>query len=140
MGSRPSLLKISFYLFTKYLVFFIVLGFLDSRFKTLIIENATTKYELFSNIIGYLIEVLFATVIMIIVLIIPVYFLFKINKTIYIILTFLILIVYEYFSYEYMCSYVHFDVAGIVNCIISIIFFPLFFGKFMLSFGYNKTA
>lgn len=140
MAPRPSLLKIGGYLFAKYLVFFTVLGFMDSRFKSLIIDNATTKHGVFINTIGYYIEVLFATFMHILIMIIPVYFLFKLNDLIYIILAFFVVLIYEYFTYVSMDSYVHFDIDGIVNGIISIVFFPLFFGGFMLSVRNNKSA
>jgi hypothetical protein len=140
MAPRPSLLKIGFYLFVKYLVFFTVLGFMDRRFKSLIIDNATTKHGVFINIIYYYIEVLFATFMHILIMIIPVYFLFKLNNLIYIVLAFFVVMIYEYFTYVSMDSYVHFDIDGIVNGIVSIVFFSLFFGRFILSVRNNKSA
>ncbi|GAC1303152.1 MAG: hypothetical protein NVSMB24_08720 [Mucilaginibacter sp.] len=140
MTPRPSLSKIAFYLFTKYLVFYTVLGFMGSRFKTLIMNNATTTYGAFLNAIGYLIEVLFATLVLIVLMIIPVYYLFKLNNLMYIILAFFVVVVYEYFTYESMDSYVHFDIDGIVNGFISVVFLPLFFGRFILSFRHKGSA
>jgi hypothetical protein len=133
MIQRPSFLKIMFYLFIKYIMFFIVLGFMNNRFKTIVIDKAINNHEMLVLTFYYFIEVLFTTILLVILLIVPLYFLFKLNNPIYCLLAFFLVIILEYFLYESGCSYIHFDIDGIINGIISIIFFPLFFGKFIIS-------
>lgn len=132
MDNRPDIKRIALFCVTKYFVFFIILGFLDDRFNTLVIDNSRNSSDIFSNIIGYLIEVIFGTIGFAILLIIPMFFLFKLNAKL-IFPIFLVVVFMEYFMYESMAAYIHFDKDGIVNGIVSIVFFQVFFGRAIVS-------
>jgi hypothetical protein len=138
MTRKPSYSKMLFYLFTKYIVFFIVLGFMDSRFKTIVLDKTINNHQVLTGTFFYAIEILFAVILLVILMILPLYLLFKLNNLIYMLLAFFLLIIFEYFLYEFGASYIHFDINGIINGIISIIFFPLFFGKFIMSLKRKK--
>ena len=138
MVQKPSFLKVGLYLFTKYLVFFIVLAFLDKRYKTIVLGNAKNADDIVLGSFEYLLEVLFATFLLILVLSIPVYLLFKLNNITCTLLAFFALITVEYFIYEAAASYIHFDIDGVINGFISVIFFPIFFGKFIASLRFAK--
>jgi hypothetical protein len=114
-------------------VFFIVLAFLDNRYKTIVLDNAKNADDILHGSFEYFLEILFAMFLLILILFIPVYLLFKLNNITYILLAFFAIVIIEYFIYETGESYVHFDIDGVVNGIISVIFFPIFFGKFILS-------
>jgi hypothetical protein len=69
--------------------------------------------------------VLWATFLLILVLIIPLYLLLKLKKAIYLLTG---------------ASYLHFDKAGVINGIISVLLLLVFFGKFIFLFkGANET-
>jgi hypothetical protein len=53
---------------------------------------------------------------------------------------FVLWVIIEYFVYETGASYLHFDKAGVINGIISVLLLLVFFGKFIFSFkGANET-
>jgi hypothetical protein len=142
MIKRPSLLKVLFYLCSKYLVFFTVLAFLDNRFKTIVLGNNKNADDIALGSFEYFIEILFSTFLFIVILFIPIYLLLKLRSITYILPAFIAIVVVEYFLYEGACSYVHFDIDGILNGILSIVFFFIFFGKFIISlrFAGEKQA
>jgi len=129
---KPSFLKIILYLFVKYLVFFTVLAFLDNRYKNIVINNSKYADDIVINSIYYIVEVLFAVLLYIVIFFLPLYLLLKIKNILFLLLAFLLLIIIEYFVYEATSSYIHMDIDGIINEIISFIFFFVFFGKFIV--------
>jgi hypothetical protein len=122
-----------FYLFTKYLVFFIILAFLDNRFKNIVLDNSKDIHDVLIGSFAYSVEVLFAMFLFIFLLFIPIYLILKLNTVIYILMSFLIIVIIEYFVYEAGASFIHLDIDGLINAILSIIFFFAFFGKFIFS-------
>jgi hypothetical protein len=133
MKRRPSFLNVLLYLFTKYIVVFIILAFLNNRFKNIVIDNSKDTDDIWINSFFYLVEVLWATFLLILILIIPLYLLLRIKETAYLLISFFAWTLIEYFVYEYGTSYVHFDINGIINGSISIILLAAFFGRFIFS-------
>jgi|ERR1700744_728141 len=129
----PSFLKVLLYLVTKYTVFFIILAFLDDRFKTIVLNNSKDADDVWINSFFYSVEVLLAVFLFTLILIIPLHFLLKIKEIVYLLLAFFAWILIEYLIYEYGASYAHLDLNGIINGIISILLFFVFFGKFIFS-------
>ena len=140
MNHRPSFANIIFYLFIKYIVFFIVLAFLDDRFKTIVLDNSKDVDDIWINSFFYFFEVLFATFLFILIHIIPLYLILKLRKALYLLPLLFFWVIIEYFIYEAGASYVHFDKAGIINGIISILLLLVFFGKFIFSFKDNDET
>jgi len=130
LEQRPSFLRTLSFLIVKYILFFIVLGFLDDRYKD-IVFNRTKGSDVVLAGVEYFLEILFTTFLLTLVLFVPFYLLFKLKKTLYILPAFLVLVVAEYFLYEATCSYIHLDIDGIINSVLSVFFFFLFFWKFL---------
>ena len=140
MKPRLSFLKVLLYLVTKYIIFFIILAFLDDRFKTIVLNNSKDNDEVWINSFFYSVEVLWAIFFLTLILIIPLYFLLKVKQIAYLLLAFFAWILIEYFTYEYGASYAHLDLNGIINGVISILLFFVFFGKFIFSLsGINQN-
>lgn len=123
-------INIIFYSIVRYLVFFVILAFLENRFKSIVIDNSENRKELFSNTLYYILSFADILVLFTFVFSIPLYFLIKKTNGIYFILLYIILLVIEYVSYTYLAS--PSDVKnGIYNGIIGILFLPLFFHKYI---------
>jgi hypothetical protein len=139
MTKRPSVLKVLSYLFIKYLTFFLILGFFGDRYKTIILNKPKDSAIVIASA-QYLLEILFASFLLMLILFVPLYLLFKLKRTFYVLPAFIALVIAEYFIYEATCSYIHFDIAGIVNAAISIVFFFIFFWKFIFPLQSNPTS
>jgi hypothetical protein len=125
---RPTILSLFTCYFLKYLVFFTILGFLDNRFKTLVLYN-TNGQSISSNFLFYILYVFFFIFLMMCCCLMPLYFTFKKIKNILLFL-FLIscILVLECIIYTFFASQPSFT-YGIINAVISILFLSLFFLK-----------
>src|SRR5476651_188868 len=94
---KPSFLRILLYLFTKYLTFFIVLGFFGHRYKTFVMGNTKSSDDIVIALFEYFLVILFTTVLLTMILFVPFYLLFKVKRMIYSFLTFMVVIIAEYF-------------------------------------------
>ena len=140
MTRTPSFLKIILYIFTKYMVFFIIYAFLDHRFKIVVLDKTNDVDELMILSFYYFVELIFASVIFTIILFLPIYLVFKLNTMTQILFAFLGVIILEYCVYETTDSYIHLERNGIINSLVSIAFFFVFFGKFIFSLRGNDST
>jgi hypothetical protein len=91
---RPYILKVLFYLLVKYIVFFLVLGFFGDRYKTIILDKAKDS-EMIVASAQYLLEILFASFLLMLILFVPLYLLFKLKRAFYILPAFFALVIAE---------------------------------------------
>lgn len=119
--------NIILFLFIKYIIFSIILAFLDGRFKSLILENSDNSQELIINLIYYIIYILIFSIVSSLLLSIPLYFTFKVKNILFLVLLTLFIVV-EYFSYTYFASQTDL-INGIYNGILSLVLFFIFFYK-----------
>ena len=129
MKSKVSWKRISFFIFVKYVAFFFVLALIDKRFYTLVLKTAHNNKEVVLGTIFYVTEVLFVIVLMILILFMPFFILFKLNSRI-LYPGFILILFLAYFIYEAGASYVHYDINGIINGLITVLFFFIFFRKY----------
>lgn len=140
MMRRPPFLNVLLFLFVKYMIFFMVLALLDSRFKTIVLDNSHDVDGVWINSFFYLIEVLWAIFLLILILIIPLYILLKLKNTTYLLISFFAWVIIEYIIYEYGTSYVHLDKNGVIDGIISVLFLFVFFGRYIISLKSNNEG
>jgi hypothetical protein len=120
-----KVVNIVLYLLAKYAAFFIVLAFLEDRFKSIVINNSDNKNELFLNTIYYSLYPAIILIVFTFIFTIPLYFLMK-KKGIYFILLYMLFIIVEYILYTYLAS--PSDLTnGIYNGAIGVLFLILFF-------------
>lgn len=132
MLKPPSILRLCFYLLSKYLVFFLLLGLLNKRYKSIVTDKSANAADVLSGTIYYGIEVLFTITILVILLIGPLILLFRIKNKGYFFLAFGLILILEYLLYESGASYIHFDLNGMLNGLISVIFFWLYFPAYIV--------
>lgn len=125
---KISFLNILLCLLTKYVVFFILLAFIDNRFKTLVIDTAQDGQGIFINSIQYILHVLIFSFVLSLIFSAPLYYSFKTNNIIYFLLIIIGYLVAEYFVYTYLASPKDLT-TGVYNGIISIAFLLFFFYK-----------
>ena len=131
---NPTYPDVLIYLFVKYLVFFIIMAFSNHRFETIVVSVSENNYELFVNTIHYVIYILISVLPLIFVFSIPIYFIFRLKKVIYILLLIVLTILSEYFIYVYLyTSQTHININGVYNGIIGILLFVLFFRRYINS-------
>jgi hypothetical protein len=123
---RPKFSNILLFLFIKYIVFFLVLAFIGDRFKLLVINNSGNRRELFSNTVYYLSYIMIFTVLGILILSGPIYFVLKVKSAICFVLLISGALVGEYCLYTGLASTSNL-MNGVYNGIISILFLLIFF-------------
>lgn len=133
---KPGLKSLIYYCVTKYLFFFFILAFINDRFKTLVIDAAAeSDHGVFYYFIGYVLYVLFGTIGPAFILLIFMGLLFEIRDVKFFIPAFFAVLVIEYFNYVKLFSSDNFDninMDGVLNGVISVLFFIGFFtGKIL---------
>ncbi len=125
---KTNLINIFLYLIIKYIFFFFLLAFIGDRFKNIVLDNAGTSSEVSKLTLNYILFASIYTIPLILVLILPLYFIFKINKGIYFLLSVILFFTMEYFTYTYLYSPSD-KTLGIYNIIISVVLLWVFFYK-----------
>ncbi|GEN73473.1 hypothetical protein CLA01_35450 [Chryseobacterium lathyri] len=125
---KTNLISTFLYLIIKYIFFFFLLAFIGDRFKNIVLDNAGTSSEVSKLTLNYILFVSIYTIPLILVLILPLYFIFKINKGIYFLLSVILFFTMEYFTYTYLYSPSD-KTLGIYNIIISVVLLWVFFYK-----------
>ncbi len=98
------------------------MAFLEDRFKTMVIDNAQNRLDLFTNVFSYWLYILFHIGIQTLVLVIPFYFSLRVKHIALFIPIVIATFGLEYFFYTWSSSQGH-PMNGLYNGIISIIFF-----------------
>lgn len=125
---RPSVLNILLYIFTKYLLFFILLACLDNRFTSIVIRNSNSNAQLLSNSLYYLLCILFYILIVLILFSAPTYLAFKVKRGLLFVPITLAILACEYFFYTYAASQTDRH-AGLYESAFSVLVLCLFFYK-----------
>lgn len=118
---KPTFYNILFYLFIKYIAFYLYLAFKNNDFYFFEVSNM--KYFM------YWWMLLFLPIVIIFIFSAPIYFSLKIKSPIYFMLLMGAILVAEYFVYVFFTSDKHVDMNGVYNGIISVLFLLLFFFK-----------
>ncbi|ASE61082.1 hypothetical protein CRN76_06990 [Chryseobacterium indologenes] len=116
----------------KYIIFFIVLAFIGNRFKHIVLDNAKTSSEIFSLTLNYILHVSIYMIPLILIFSFPIYFIMKIKKSIFFLLSIVLFFIGEYYFYTYLYAPSN-KILGIYNMIISIILLLVFFYKVIRS-------
>lgn len=135
---KPSYRNVIIYLFLKYLVFFLILALANNRFKSLVIDNATSTHGIIINAAYYLLYVFIFMSILTFIFSAPVYYAFKVKNAIYFILIIIGFLVVEYLVYTYLASQTNL-MNGVYNGIISLlILIIIFFKNISLMFSQKR--
>ncbi|EFK60123.1 Uncharacterised protein [Sphingobacterium spiritivorum] len=120
--------SIFIYLVIKYLVFFIILAFIDNRFNELVFNKSDNFASLFQNTIGYSLWIVVFSFFLSVIFFIPVFLICKIKNVFVFILLSSLVISLEYFVYVYFTSVEYwYDKNGVINFLVSILFFVFLF-------------
>ena len=123
---KPRFLNIIFYIFVKYVVFYVFMMFKNHIFTLIEINELKTG----SAVFFYLWTFLFLPVVCCVVFSAPIYYTFKLKRTLYFVLSISAILMAEYFLYTYFAS--ESDLKnGIYNGVISILFLLLFFYNYI---------
>jgi hypothetical protein len=120
--------NIVFFIFSKYLIFSIVLAFLDNRFKSIVLDNSKTTADLMVNSFHYFIYVILAIIVYVAIFSLPYYFAFKINNKIIFILTISLIFFGESLFYVWFNSPGNLR-NGEIDLLVGILTMLLFFFK-----------
>jgi hypothetical protein len=126
---KPTYLNITLCFLIKYIVFFSILAFFNSRFKSLVINNAQNTEGFTSNIFYYILYILIFSVISSLIFSIPLFFIFKV-KGVYFLLLIGLFLIAEYFLYTYSASPSDL-MNGVYNLGLSLLFLFVFFYKYI---------
>ncbi len=122
---QSKFISIIFYLFIKYIIFFIFLMIKDNNTKLLRFDSLENTGDWFYH----LWVILFLPVISVIIFSIPLYFAFKTNKVINFLLITVGVLLADYFIYVFFTSDKHIDLNGVYNMLISTLLLFIFFQK-----------
>lgn len=125
---------ITIFLFIKYLMFFIILGFIGDRFKIAVINNSETSIELFKLTLGYLFYIILYSVPLILIFIIPFKYVLNIKRGGGFVLLLTILFTIEYVVYTHF--YAPLDkILGLYNFLIGItLFLSIYYKEIRMKF------
>lgn len=121
---EPKLRNILLFIFIKYLIFYILLMFINNNYALVSIGDLKT----FQDFIYYLIIFLTLPMVFSIILLFPLNYILKIKKIYLFIFSITGILIFEYFLYTYLASQANFW-NGIYNGILSVILLVLFFFK-----------
>ncbi len=124
---KPNIKNLLFYIFFKYLIFYIFMMFRNNNFALIEIFDLKTLEDLFY----YLWTFLFLPVLISIILLVPLNYTFKIKNGLYFLLVINLVLVTEYFIYTFLASQLNLW-NGIYNAIIGLLLLGLFFYKEIL--------
>ena len=130
---KPVIKNILFYLFLKYIFFYIFMMFKNNNFY-FINPGIRNVADLFY----YLWIFLFLPGLCIVLFSAPIYFAFKVKNTFYFIMIISTIFIGEYFLYTYFASETNL-INGVYNGIMSILFFLLFFFKEISTSFFSNT-
>lgn len=119
---KPTFIFVLLYILIKYLAFYAFLMLKNGNYSFLQIGDIKNGEDLFY----YLWLLLFMPVICIILFSVPLYFSFRLKKTIYFVSLVSFVFIAEYFLYTYLASTSNL-MNGVYNGVISLAFFVLFF-------------
>ena len=129
---KPTFLNILLFMYLKYFLFFILLAFMEHRFREIVANNSKNSRELFLNTSYYLLYGVVFTSIMSIIFSLGIYSAFQIRKGVVFIVLVISIFIAEYFLYTKISSEANW-INGIFNEILSIVFFLFFFHKIIKS-------
>ena len=135
---KPTFRNILLFLFTKYVIFFILLAFLKNRFQSLAVDNATNQYSVSENALYYILYDLLFILLLTLLFSIPIYFSFRVKSVALFSLLILGIFVLEYLIYTYLASPAD-ALNGVYNGILSILLLLLFFYKY-ITFKQQSTV
>lgn len=130
---KPNIKNLLFYIFFKYLIFYIFMMFKNSNFALIDVFELKTLEDLFY----YLWTFLFLPTLISVILLVPLNYSFKIKNGLYFLLMINLVLIAEYFIYTFLASQMNLW-NGIYNAVISLLFLGLFFYKHIVSM-FKKT-
>ncbi|MDV2463438.1 hypothetical protein CMU11_15420 [Elizabethkingia anophelis] len=125
---KVNLINSFLYLLVKYFIFFFILAFVGDRFKSIVLVNAETTSEIFKLTLNYILYVAIYAIPLILVFSFPLYYILKIRKGLYFVLSITLLFTVEYLIYTYLYAPSN-KILGIYNIIVGIILLGIFFYK-----------
>ncbi|MDV3897437.1 hypothetical protein CMU05_07605 [Elizabethkingia anophelis] len=125
---KVNLINSFLYLLVKYFIFFFILAFVGDRFKSIVLDNAETTSEIFKLTLNYILYVAIYAIPLILVFSFPLYYILKIRKGLYFVLSITLLFTVEYLIYTYLYAPSN-KILGIYNIIVGIILLGIFFYK-----------
>lgn len=128
---KINLKNIFISLWVKYIIFFLILSFIDNRFKKIVLDNAETSLQIFKLTLGYILTLLLYTIPLIISFGFPLYYILKIKKKLYFIFSIILFFIIEYLVYTYFYSPSNVSL-GLYNMLIGIVVLYVFFRKSIL--------
>lgn len=117
-----------FYVFIKYIIFFFILAFIGNRFNNAVIDTTETSLEVFQLTFKYILTVLLYSIPLILVFGFILYFILKMKRGLYFMLSIVLFFIVEYILYTYFYSPSD-KLLGLYNTIIGVIILGLFFHK-----------
>lgn len=125
---KVNLINSFLYLLVKYFIFFFILAFVGDRFKSIVLDNAETASEIFKLTLNYILYVAIYAIPLILVFGFPLYYILKIRKGLYFVLSIILIFTIEYLIYTYLYAPSN-KTLGIYNIIVGIILLGIFFFK-----------
>jgi hypothetical protein len=116
------------FLLIKYSVFFFIIAFMGDRFKSAVLDKASTPLEVFKLTLGYVFYVLVSSIFLIALLCAPLYLILKIEKGYLFLLAIAAFYGVEFVVYSYFYSPSDLTL-GVYNTIIGTVLLFIFFGK-----------
>ena len=136
---QPKYLTVLLCFLLKYIAFFVLLGFMHHRFKTLVIDDAENCRELLTNAMYYVEAILF-TMFFFFLPVFPglTYFIFKISNPFIFLFLVTLMFFTEYLFYTYLASSSNY-INGLYNVVSSVLFLSLFFHKEIIEKYRHRT-
>lgn len=123
-----SFRNIVLFIFSKYLVFAVVIATLDNRFKSLVTDRSKTMSEWIVNTFHYFMYVLLVIIVFIAIFCLPFYFLFKINNKSLFLLAMVSVLLLDSFCYVSFNAPGNLE-FGAIDLLVGILMMLLFFFK-----------
>ena len=117
-----------FCVFIKYIIFFFILAFIGNRFNNAVIDKTETSLEMFQLTFKYILTVLLYSIPLILVFGFILYFILKMKRCLYFMLSIVLFFIVEYIFYTYFYSPSD-KLLGLYNTVIGVIILGLFFHK-----------
>lgn len=123
---RINFLNSILFLLIKYGIFFFVLGFIDDRYKTIVLNNSESTSELAKLTLGYILYILIFMTPFIAFLCVPFYLILRIKHPTYFLILLFVFLITECELYTYFFSPSD-RLIGLYNLLISILCISLLF-------------
>jgi hypothetical protein len=134
---QPTFRNVILFVLVKYILFAIILAFIDNRFYTIVTLNSKNSREFINYTIYYAGEILIVIIFFELLFSLPIYFAFKIKRGEYFVFVIVIIFILDYFAYSYLNSLNLND--SLYNLFSSILFSLLFFYRAILN-KFRKKA